>query len=1276
MSIMHIQKTHTLIIKQKKVVRSHGFFVSGRALCFAALILVLCGIPLHARTHARQAERLPRMIASAASQATDITIDLTAYGATGDGVTDDGPALQSALDALWDAGGGTLFVPPGNYAIKTGVSKDFTGRAARIVIHGEPSTNPPGFVGDGSGLNLSAEFIIAIGETDDALRLTGLDALLIEDIAFSGVQAAATDARITLNLSDIQDAAIHRCEFYGLASLVEGGALIEASNSYLNIDGAAFLGCTTSSSLQTSLVQNILWKGVSVSNTKFIDYGHRPEFFSKTVIAPPYSWISISTPAPRNNLSTRREALIHHVILDEGALMGVTCLPTTPVDLLFISDLQMNVSNLGAFGVYVDNVKDLLIESSHFGWSQNAGAAILLGTVDEAILSNIECVAGADRISASQSTRQLTVINSIYKYLDSSAHNTTVLTTTPDDDPLLYLTQQYVAVAERLPDPAAQMYWTSRLSACGNDEGCLVPLKAKLFDYLKNAPPANFNIAGHVIDSEGAGIEGVALSLNGLQTVWTTQTDAEGNFFFAGLPTSGGYAVTPSQLFFAYTPSNISFELVSGDQTANFYALEVHSISGRITQSNGPSINGVTVLLTGSQNGTAVTDSNGDYSFANLSSSGTYTVTPNRNGYTYQQPSQTFHGLTGNQTADFIETIGINGRIVDENGEGLSGVNVILGGSANLSTTTDALGNYSFPDLAEFNGYTYTVVPLKPNYNFSPQAQTITHMDAGSKTLNFTAIPRTYSISGKVTEVLSALGGLTVKLSGSTARTTTTNENGEYVFNDLNAGGSYTVTPTDTPFSSFTSQTFHDLSGDQTYDFAGALKHYTISGRVLDGQTGLAGTTVALTSNQLVRTTLTDTNGNYSFADVTARGSYAVNAAKSYYTFNPTGLSFNNLGADRKADFAALQDARLLVFSAPDYSASEGAGSFALNITRSGDPSSTATVDYRTSDGTASQRTDYTIVSGSLTFAPGETGKTFSVSLIDNAFVDGSRTVRLTLSNPIGASLGPQGEAILTIMDNDTAQPTINPIDGAQMFVRQQYLDFLNREPDAGGLRYWSGQIAQCGSDVQCIHDKRVAVADAFFFEPEFQQTGAYVYRIYKAAFGLKPAYAQFMSDRGRIISGSGLNQSKSAFALTFVQRDEFTSKYPRSLLADGFVDALLGTIKQNSNVDLSSQRNTLLGLYDGTDNGRAAILRLLSDSQPFIDAEYNNSFVLMGYFGYLRRDPEPGGFAFWLGQVNKFPLRDVGIQHAMACSFITSAEYQTRFSTVLTSTNQMCPSP
>ena len=60
-------------------------------------------------------------------------------------------------------------------------------------------------------------------------------------------------------------------------------------------------------------------------------------------------------------------------------------------------------------------------------------------------------------------------------------------------------------------------------------------------------------------------------------------------------------------------------------------------------------------------------------------------------------------------------------------------------------------------------------------------------------------------------------------------------------------------------------------------------------------------------------------------------------------------------------------------------------------------------------------------------------------------------------------------------------------------------------------------------------------------------------------------------------------------------------------------------------------------------------------------------------YAGYLRRNADMAGFLFWLGQVNGAPLRDVARQHAMVCSFITSTEYQQRFSSVVTHNNTEC---
>src|SRR5439155_19619718 len=115
-------------------------------------------------------------------------------------------------------------------------------------------------------------------------------------------------------------------------------------------------------------------------------------------------------------------------------------------------------------------------------------------------------------------------------------------------------------------------------------------------------------------------------------------------------------------------------------------------------------------------------------------------------------------------------------------------------------------------------------------------------------------------------------------------------------------------------------------------------------------------------------------------------------------------------------------------FSAASYSVSEGVGSATVTVNRIGDTSSAASVRYATSDGTAKEGKDYTAAFGVLNFAAGETSKSFTVLIIDNGYVAGTRAVNLTLSNPTGAALSTQSTATLNIAENDTSTGT-NPID-------------------------------------------------------------------------------------------------------------------------------------------------------------------------------------------------------------------------------------------------------
>ncbi len=111
-----------------------------------------------------------------------------------------------------------------------------------------------------------------------------------------------------------------------------------------------------------------------------------------------------------------------------------------------------------------------------------------------------------------------------------------------------------------------------------------------------------------------------------------------------------------------------------------------------------------------------------------------------------------------------------------------------------------------------------------------------------------------------------------------------------------------------------------------------------------------------------------------------------------------------------------------VMFSALAYSAMENAGTITIAVQRTGVTTGVTDVDFATSNGSAQSGADYAATSGKLTFAAGETSKTFTVSLVDNAAIEGNRTVNLGLTNPTnGASVGAPAPAILTIIDNESA---------------------------------------------------------------------------------------------------------------------------------------------------------------------------------------------------------------------------------------------------------------
>ncbi|HET6893283.1 MAG TPA: Calx-beta domain-containing protein, partial [Pyrinomonadaceae bacterium] len=366
-------------------------------------------------------------------------------------------------------------------------------------------------------------------------------------------------------------------------------------------------------------------------------------------------------------------------------------------------------------------------------------------------------------------------------------------------------------------------------------------------------------------------------------------------------------------------------------------------------------------------------------------------------------------------------------------------------------------------------------------------------------------------------------------------------------------------------------------------------------------------------------------------------------------------------------------------FGAPQFDVSEDQGVAQIIVTRIGDVSSPATVDYFVSDNGATDRTDYTTTLGILRFAPGETQKTFNVLITDDLVPESDENAFLGLLNATGnAAIGPRNSAVLVIHDND-AGGSSNVIDTSSSYVRQHYHDFLNRHPDTDGEAFWINNIESCGNSAQCREVKRIDTSAAFFLSIEFQKTGFLVYRLYKASLPetlerprAMPRYREFIRDtkeisQGVIVGTSGWQQvletNTVRFTNDFVYRPEFLANYPPTLSAAAYVDKL--DAQAGRVLTFSEFFQLANGMMAGLET-RGSVLRKIAESQKLSDAEFNRAFVLMQYFGYLRRNPDDapdlnfGGFDFWLAKMNQFGGDFRAAE--MVKAFISSLEYRHRF--------------
>jgi len=844
------------------------------------------------------------------------------------------------------------------------------------------------------------------------------------------------------------------------------------------------------------------------------------------------------------------------------------------------------------------------------------------------------------------------------------------------------------------------------------------------FSACRPVVAVTYSLSGRVTDGSAQPLQGVNVHLSGSASQDTT-TDAAGGYTFAGIPYGSNVVVTPSLTNYGFTPPSRTVSNLQSDQTnLDFTGTpNIFALSGRVTDEGAQPLAGVNVHLSGSADRDTTTDAAGRYSFNGLPAGGSFTLTPTETGYRFTPPSRTVNNPQGDQTGlDFTGKLinyTISGTITNGGGAGLAGVNVTLAGARSAVAHTDAAGNYTFAGVPAGGGFVVTLE--KEGFSFNPPNRFVTDIGADVRfdsvgTLQATPTPTpdpsdtfdgspdpdpnkwAKGIETDPSPSFDPLVGVNVG-DGLLHIQPRADANGSS-FNGLVSVRAIDLNST--PLVSVEVVQAAQGDGAQTVFGLGADADHYVRFVVQNASEPTPATKAEVESvragNDSAEQTLLfqlNLGGDKFTASVTYdpaqqrfwRFRYDPALRLVIFETSPdfvvwterfraqlpsdqaTLIAELSAGTTRASlnPGAALFDNFLVSpsprvqFETSAFSVSEAGGAARVNVVRTGSDESPLSVAYSTTGGTATAGSDYASVSGTLLFQAGERLKSFTIPIFNDDLTEGSETVNLTLSNPAGGRLGTVAQAVLTILDDESE----NPINDTTFFVRQHYLDFLGREPDAEGLQFWVDNIRSCGGDLQCRQVKRVNVSAAFFLSIEFQGTGFFVQRLYRLAYGRAPLFAEYLPDltavrEGVIVGQAGaldrLELNKWQFVEQFVKRAAFKAKYDSQNEAQ-YVDALAAA----AGVTLPEEERTGLVVELLTHREtRGGVLLKMAEKDAFVRAEFNRAFVQMQYFGYLRRDPDAAGFNFWLGKLNSF--NGDYIRAEMVKAFLESIEYRARF--------------
>ena len=800
------------------------------------------------------------------------------------------------------------------------------------------------------------------------------------------------------------------------------------------------------------------------------------------------------------------------------------------------------------------------------------------------------------------------------------------------------------------------------------------------------------SISGRVTDGSNNGIGGVLVVLSGTLTR-VLQTDATGNYSFNNLVGGGNYSVIASSPFYVFTPPRFDFTNLSSIQIANF--AQVPNVVPSPTPALVDDFGGAQRDPAKWNLGTATQPAGAfDAQVTVAQTSGQLVITPRSNasglhynGYT----SVNAFNLTGGKAsvevakaatggADTIFAIGKDSnnfyRFMVHTAGLPSGLapevknqnDIVAQADPTLLLQVVIAGQLTTLDVAYDPVQHHFMRFRHESAQVSPPSGAIV-FEASPDDINYTPLRRTLLERG--------LDPMTIELSAGTAGSTNTDaakfDNVKLVLSTFQfSSGAYSVGEGDGSIL-ITVTRVGDTSTEGTVDFTTA-----------DG--------TAVQGSKYTRTT-----GKLTFA-----------ANETTKTFSVPIID-NILAEGNQTLDLLLSDATTAGLNSP------GRAVLTIIDNETVLTASQAEIKTWTFQGTTSAYLKLLFPNAGYRVANWgqavRSGNDFTADAVVEKFTGASVQAVTTTAGIYDLGALAPGSYNFTFKNNGTVVKTLaftvaappfpaNPIDDAREFVKQQYRDFLNREADQAGEDFWTDNITKCSdparrppgqTEAQCTIRQRETTSGAFFQSPEFQYTGYYVLRMYKGALGRQPKLSEFTPDAQFVgagilvnsqLSAAKINQNKADFAAQFVNCTDATKSRCAEFKAiyDGlnnqqYVDKLFTTTGINASAVERAALVNGLNASQPTET-RASVLQKVVDGvtvlgegnqqftttygQAFYNAESNRAFVQLEYFGYMKRDPDDAGYAFWLGKLNQFGGNFVNAE--MVLAFISSPEYRARF--------------